>query len=366
MTNIKIAFLFVTVFVSSHAFSQSNELKIIAYYSGNPEQAGNLPAEKLTHVIFSFCHLKGNKLAVDSQRDSLTIWKLVGLKQKNPNLKVILSLGGWSGCEMCSDVFSTAAARKEFSESVLALCKYFNTDGIDLDWEYPAIEGYPGHHFKPEDKPNFTALVQQLRSSLGNKLEISFAAGGFDKFLDQSIEWEPVMKAADRVNVMSYDLINGYATETGHHTALYSNPSQKESTDNAVQRMVKMGVPRNKIVIGAAFYSRIWENVEATNNGLYQAGKFKGAVDYRNFPKELSPANGFQLFWDDVTKAPYAYNSSQKLFATFDDTRSLEVKTKYVLDQKLDGIMFWEISHDSDDNQLVNAIYRIKHASTRK
>src|SRR5687768_5168209 len=42
---------------------QSRELSVIAYYSGGPEQVAFIPADKLTHIIFSFCHLKGNRLA---------------------------------------------------------------------------------------------------------------------------------------------------------------------------------------------------------------------------------------------------------------------------------------------------------------
>jgi chitinase len=348
------------VLAAMSASGQKNDFTIIAYYAGGPEQVDKLPAEKLTHIIFSFCHLKGNRLTVDNQRDSLTIWKLVGLKQRNAKLKVILSLGGWGGCPTCSDVFSTEAGRKEFAQSALALNQRFNADGLDLDWEYPTIEGYPGHRFVPEDKKNFTALVQELRRVFRKDYELSFAAGGFQKFLDESVEWGPVMKAVDRVNLMSYDLINGYATETGHHTALYSNPKQKESTDNAVQYMIKIGVPRDKIVIGAAFYARVWENVPSENNGLYHSGKFKTSIDYREFPSRLSEKQGFQFFWDDVTKAPYAYSASEKLFATFDDKRSLALKSQYVVDHKLDGIMFWEISHDVDKDGLVDAIYEVK------
>src|SRR5690349_16560338 len=118
---------------------------VIAYFSRGPEKVDSLPAEKLTHIIFSFCHLQGNKLAVDNERDATTITKLVALKQRNPALKVILSLGGWGGCKTCSDVFSTRKGIQEFAQSVLELNRSFHTDGIDLDWEYPAIAGYPGH-----------------------------------------------------------------------------------------------------------------------------------------------------------------------------------------------------------------------------
>jgi chitinase len=330
---------------------------IIAYYSRGPEKVDSLPAEKLTHIIFSFCHLKGNKLTVDNERDATTITKLVALKQRSPALKVILSLGGWGGCKTCSDVFSSGEGIREFALSVLDLNRSFHTDGLDLDWEYPAISGYPGHAYKPEDRKNFTLLVQELRKTLGPGYELSFAAGGFQKFLEQSIEWQAVMKAVDRVNLMSYDLVHGYSTVTGHHTPLYSTGSQQESAHNAIQYLIKLGVPRDKIVIGAAFYARVWENVAPEKNGLYQAGKFKTAIDFCDFPTKLS---GFKLYWDDTAKAPYAYHEALKQFATFDDKRSIEYKTRYVIDEQLDGIMFWEISHDTFQNGLVDVMYGVK------
>jgi chitinase len=351
-----LVFVLVLVAAASHAQKQ---LDIIAYYSGDATGVEKLPAEKLTHIIYSFCHLKANRLSVDNASDSLTIRKLVELKKRNKDLKIILSLGGWGGCETCSDVFSSQRGRKEFAASVLELNKSFATDGIDLDWEYPAIEGYPGHKYGPADLHNFTALVQQLRKTLGRKYEISFAAGGFEKFLNESAEWKPVMDVVDRVNLMSYDLVNGFSTTTGHHTPLYSTTSQKESTDNAVKILIDKGVPREKIVIGAAFYARIWKDVPAMNNGLYQSGVFESFTDYRAFPSALTKELGYEFFWDETAKAPYAFNKSTNRFATFDNTRSLELKTKYAIEQKLGGIMFWEIVHDLND-ELVNTIYNVK------
>ncbi|HYF69626.1 MAG TPA: glycoside hydrolase family 18 protein [Ohtaekwangia sp.] len=356
MKSCVLCFLLLLMIVSV-SFSQNKDFNIIAYYSRGPEMVDSLPAEKLSHIIFSFCHLQGNKLTVDNKLDSLTISKLVNLKNRNPKLKIILSLGGWGGCKTCSDVFSTKEGITEFSESTLALCRSFGADGLDLDWEYPAIEGYPGHPYKPQDKSNFTTLVKILRKTLGDQYELSFAAGGFQKFLDESTDWAAVMREVDRVNVMSYDLINGYSTVTGHHTALYSTPSQKESTHNAVQYLIGIGVPRDKIVIGAAFYARVWENVPDIKNGLYQSGKFKTGIDFRDFSSRLK---GFEFYWDDVAKAPYAYHPKEKLFATFDDRKSIALKTNYVIDNKLDGIMFWEISHDIFNDGLVDVIYNVK------
>jgi chitinase len=99
------------------------------------------------------------------------------------------------------------------------------------------------------------------------------------------------------------------------------------------------------------------ENVAAERNGLYQTGKFKMGVDYKDFPSRLS---GFQLYWDETSMAPYGYDASNKLFATFDDKRSIALKTKYAIDQKLEGIMFWELAHDTSKDGLVDAIYKVK------
>jgi chitinase len=346
--------------------AQEKKFNIIAYYAGGPEKVDSLPAQKLTHIIYSFCHLSGNKLVVDNRNDSLTIQKLVGLKSINPNLKILLSLGGWGGCETCSDIFSTDQGRKEFSESTLTLNRYFKTDGLDLDWEYPAIDGYPGHKFADADRDNFTQLVKTLREVMGNSYEISFAAGGFDRFLEESIDWDEVMKVVDRVNVMSYDLVHGYSTETGHHTPLYSTPLQKASAHDAVRFLIKRGVPKEKIVIGAAFYARIWEEVDSFNEGLYQKGKFKTAVNYNVYSYELSEMKGFKTYWDEIAQAPYAYNKKEKLFATFDDKRSIRQKTLYVIDRKLSGIMFWELTHDTDSGGLVDAIYELKTGKAKK
>ncbi|MEO8860847.1 MAG: glycosyl hydrolase family 18 protein, partial [Ginsengibacter sp.] len=166
---------------------------VIAYYAGRTTMIDSFEVEKLTHLIFSFCHLKGDTLSVSNARDSATILRMVQLKKRNPNLKIILSLGGWGGCKTCSAIFSTKKGRRIFAKSTKELNNYFGTDGIDLDWEYPVIEGFPGHAFSPQDKPNFTALVKQLRKKLGKKNEITFAAGGFNSYIDSSIDWKNVM-----------------------------------------------------------------------------------------------------------------------------------------------------------------------------
>ena len=352
---------FLAFLIPVFAIGQNNkELSVIAYYMGDDKQINEYDTSKLTHIIFSFCHLKDGKLSVDNAKDSLTIKKLVSLKEKNPKLKIMLSLGGWGGCEPCSEGFSSGEKRAIFAKSVRELNTYFKTDGLDLDWEYPTIEGHPGHLYQTVDKENFTDLVVVLRKELGSKNELSFAAGGFQKYLDESVEWKKVMPLVDRVNIMSYDLVNGYSKATGHHTPLFSSNPSEESTNRAVEYLLNLGISANKLVIGAAFYTRIWKEVANVNNGLYQSGVAIAGVNFKNYETTFTKKNGWSYYWDDKAKASYWYNEKEKLFATGDDIASVKEKTKYVIKKKLGGIMFWELTSDKKNGGMVDAIDSIK------
>jgi chitinase len=359
--NIKYILLLLLTACYTNAQKAQN-LDIIAYYTGDDKSINDYEVNKLTHIIYSFCHLKEGKLNVDTSKDSLAIKYLVSLKSKNPQLKVMLSLGGWGGCAPCSEVFSTAKGREAFAQSVKEVNAYFNCDGLDLDWEYPSIEGHPGHLYQLADKDNFTDLIIRLRKVFGDQNELSFAAGGFQKFLDQSVDWSKIMPLLDRVNIMSYDLVNGYSKVTGHHTPLYSTNKNEESTDKAVTYLLKLGIPASKLVIGAAFYTRSWKEVSNTNNGLYQSGVHIGGPGFKDYSTAFSVSNGWKYFWDDKAKASYWYNEKEKKFATGDDIPSVKAKTLYVINKKLGGIMFWELQLDDKKNGLLDAIYQIKTA----
>jgi chitinase len=155
---------------------------------------------------------------------------------------------------------------------------------------------------------------------------------------------------------MTYDLVNGNSTVTGHHTPLYSTPQQEASVANAIRMLDSLNVPHNKIVIGAAFYARVWENVDSVNNGLYRPGKFKTYAGYRSFEERLWKGHEFVQYWDSTACAPYAYDAKAGVYATFDDTRSVAMKTGYALDKGLKGIMFWELTGDVPKDGLLDVI----------
>ena len=330
-------------------------IEVIAYHHGDTSEIRNYAIDELTQIIYSFLFLDGNAISIGNEQQRNDILNLVSLKKDHPNLKILVALGGWGGCETCSDVFSSAAGRAEFAVSVEKLLSEYDLDGLDLDWEYPAIEGHPGHPFRPEDRENFTALVKVLRETLGEDYDLSFAAGATPKFFETSVEWTEIMPFLDRVNLMTYDFVSGLSPVTGHHTPLHSSESQELSADYAVRYLRELGVEPQKIVIGAAFYARVWEAVDSEDGqSLHKPATFKEFVGYRQFDEYFGES--FVASWDESAGAPYSFSASEGLFGTYDDRRSVALKTQYAIDNGLGGIMMWQLGEDKQTGGLLSAI----------
>ncbi|MBT5213910.1 MAG: glycoside hydrolase, partial [Pelagibacteraceae bacterium] len=57
-----------------------------------------------------------------------------------------------------------------------------------------------------------------------------------------------------------------------------------------------------------------------------------------------------------VAQAPYAYDSINKIFATFDDEKSIVLKVKYAKENNLGGIMFWQLMNDKKEDGLLKTM----------
>lgn len=80
------------------------------------------------------------------------------LKEIEPDLKTLLSVGGWSfELEKMSAMLATKENREEFIETSIDYLRQHNFDGLDMDWEYP---GNTDRGSVPEDKQRFTFLLQ--------------------------------------------------------------------------------------------------------------------------------------------------------------------------------------------------------------
>ncbi|MBP1999622.1 chitinase [Paenibacillus shirakamiensis] len=306
---------------------------------------------------------------------------LRNLKAKNPQLKTILSVGGWTWSNRFSDTAATDATRKTFAKSAVDALRAYGFDGVDLDWEYPNVEAIPGNSYSPADKQNYTLLLQEIRNQLdaageqdGKHYLLTIASGASQKFVDNT-ELTKIAQLVDWINIMTYDFHGGsWEGTTSHNTGLYADPndpylSMNFTVDGAINAYQNAGVPLNKIVLGLEFMGRSWKNCPGgpNNDGQFQtctpdtSQTYKwspvgtwddttsgntGVFDYGDIAANYVNKNGYTRFWNDKAKVPYLYNPTTKIFISYDDTESLGYKTAYIKNKYLGGAMFWEFSSD--------------------
>jgi len=319
-------------------------------------QPGEIAAEKLTRINYAFANLQDGRIVNGFTSDDQNLAALVSLKQKNPSLTVLVSVGGWLWSGSFSDMALTKESRHLFIESVVEFVDRHQLDGLDIDWEYPGQIG-AGNHFRREDKQNYTLLLKELRQrfdpqekKLHRRLFLTIAAGASSDFLAHT-EMREVQKFVDTVNLMAYDYYEPDSDAvTGHHAPLFTNPAdpKKISADKSVGEFEQAGVPAGKIVLGVPFYGHVWGEVADVDHGLFHPGKPvpNAFAQYGNISATMLN-HGFIRYWDPVASAPYLYSSEKKIFVSYEDPESLALKSKYVLDHKLGGIMFWDYAGDS-------------------
>jgi len=348
------------------------QFRLIGYVRGKADLSA-IGAHKLTHINYAFAKVNGLGLAEFEDADSPAhLAQLQALKAKNPDLKIIVSIGGW-GADWFSDAALTDASRCNFVASAMDMLKSYALDGIDLDWEYPGQPG-PGMIFRAEDKENFTALLKMFREELDmlsdvrrrkgfDRYTLTIASTGGDYF--EHTEMPKLQQYLDWVNVMTYDFAGSWSSTTGHHTPLFRSASaspNEPSTETYVRQHLAAGIPSRKIVVGVAFYGRGWVRANRENGGLYQkVDRYQDDdYSYSRLVSQYLNAPGFERRWDADARAPWLWNSETGRFITFDDPQSLSEKARFVRKYDLGGIMYWEHSHDPQEILLDTLYFSLK------
>ena len=340
--------------------------QIIAYIFPRDRvlQPGDVAAGKLTRINYAFANLQDGRIVTGSPVDEANFATLVGLKQQNSSLQVLVSVGGWTWSGNFSDMVLTRQSRRRFIDSVVEFVDRYKLDGLDVDWEYPGMTGN-GNRFRPEDKRNFTLVLKELRArfnveqrKLGRPLLLSFAAGSSSEFIAHT-ELGRVQRYVDTVNLMAYDYYEpGSDKISGNHAQLYTDPAdpKRASADQSVQEFEHAGVPPRKIVLGVPFYGHVWGDVPPTDHGLFQPGVAvpNAFANYGNIVTSMLN-QGFTRYWDAAASVPYLYSEQKRKFVSYEDTESLALKCAYIRRKGLGGVMFWDYTGDPS-GALLNTI----------
>lgn len=356
----------------SLAGATEREYKVVAYVAGYRDfDFPTIQARKITHINYAFVNCVDGEVRFDDSIDNTAMKKgdilaLHDLKKINTDLKVLVSVGGWTWSGGFSDAALTEVSRNKFAVSAAEFVETFKLDGIDIDWEYPNAPG-AGNTYRPEDVQNFTLMLQAVREELDklaarqgtDKHYLLTIATGASKRYVENTELDKVARCLDFLNIMTYDFYHGGDRRTGHHSNLHASSSPEHDKTNIVEAVnihVAAGVPPEKINLGIPFYGRKWTGVKsAENHGLFQEAESVGQIIfYRQIvPCLADPA--YEQHWDAAAQTPYLWSPEQRIFISYENARSIALKVQYLKDAGLGGAMFWEYS-DDHNGQLLDAL----------
>ena len=291
---------------------------VIAYVYGTPS---TMDVAKLTHVNYAFGNIVDGEVQVSNGQD---LSKRVLFRSYNPNLKVILSVGGW-GADGFSDAAYSEFSRNTFANSCLDVLNTYKLNGIDIDWEYPVNGACDLIKCRAQDKQNFTLLLQTIRDKIGMIKILSIAAGVGQSYVNNT-EMSKIATLCDYINLMTYDF--GYGT---HNANLYPTSSVYGpglSCYESVNILINVGVPTTKINLGIPFFGRYGDKY----------------LSYGTLINNYINKNGWTRYWDNQAKAAYLKNDNK--FISYEDEQTINYKTDYIKSKALGGAMFWEYNQD--------------------
>lgn len=270
------------------------------------------------------------------------------LAERTKGIRVLFSIQSKEGFKKFT---ASSTGRTKLVEQIIQTVKKYHFDGVDIDWEYPETS---------TEVQNYTSFMQllyeEMKKANMNYLVTTAVYGGNGH---THYNVQETHKYVDYMHLMTYDLND--PNTTTHLTSL----SGKTSVKSTVESYVNAGVPISKLVIGAAFYGKIYQISSSSTSYLgVKPISTPTTITYKEikskYLSKLDTNSNIQRVWDSSANAPYlcvTETNGNKFFITYDDAESVKLKAEYVMSSQLAGIMFWALGEeDRKTSDLVSAI----------
>ena len=344
----------------------------------------DIDASLCTHIVFAFATIKDNKLSASEDNDvgdaftDGTYDRIMKHKEANPNLKVLLAVGGWAfGSEPFRKLTENVFRMNGFVYDAIEFLRTYKFDGLDIDWEYPR---------GADDKASFVSLIKELRlafegehkSAKKPKLLLTAAVPASFEAIAAGYDVPELSKYLDYINVMTYDFHGQWEEQVGHNSPLFplnsaSSFQKKLTVDYAAKEWAREGAPLEKLIVGMPVYGRTFTledpvkfDIGAKAIGGGKAGRYTGEAGFLSYYEicDFLHEENTTLVWDNEQQVPFAYRGDQ--WVGFDDERSLRTKVKWLMTEGFGGIMVWSVDLDDFRGYCGTGKYPLLKAMTKE
>lgn len=313
---------------------------VIGYYPAGKRAAFDhqrIQYEHLTHIAHAFTKPDPEgRLIVP---DHYVYPELIDAAHQN-GVKIIMSVGGWGNCEGFPGMAASLENRSRFISQVLEFLRTHHYDGVDLDWEFVS---------NPAEQADFVLLIRELSAALKAEsppLALTMAAPS-GHYWGKWIDYGEVMDGFDYIGVMTYDFHGEWSDHSGHNSPLYSCDGDVcGSWHDSYLYHLSRGIPREKILLGLAFFGRSFDCPE-----FYRP--FKRSLQYGYDEIVDLQDSGWAAFWDECAAVPFLRKPDGSAVLSYDDERSVGLKCRYVTDNLAAGVIIWELTQDNARGESV-------------
>ncbi|CAH1773111.1 unnamed protein product [Owenia fusiformis] len=359
----------------------SSENKMFCYYSSfainRSGKAKFLPEHinpyLCTHIIYAFADVVDGRDLRPSAKDDVSnkglYYRTMGLKKLNPELKVLLAVGGWFvGSKPFIPILQSDSNRLAFVANVIAYLRKYNFDGLDMDWEFPGARGSP-----ESDKHRFTLLMKDLqdsfreesKSSGREKLLLTMATAGGMYFISKSYDPPRLIPHIDYLLLMAYNYHGSWEDRTGHHSGSHPRaqevgPERQLNQQWTIDYWLEQGASQDKLIVGIATYGMTFTLADANQNGVNASatgggkkGKYtkeEGILSYFEICDYMK--YGMKTVWMDEQMAPYGYHNN--LWVGYDNQESITYKANNIRNRGLGGAFIWSVEMDDFNGKSCN------------
>lgn len=337
-------------------------VKGVYWYYESGISVSDIDSSLFTHIFYAFADLNNTTYKVSVATPSVASSFTSTLREKNPSVETLLSIGGGaSEPDDFSSMANGSASRKAFIDSTIDLARSYGFSGLDLDWEYPESDA---------DIPNFTTLLQEWRAAVvdeaksSGKTALLLTAAVY--YSSTRTSWrtgntvdfpiKSMKKNLDWVNVMDYDFQGpGWRPATTYAPAALYDPLSSVDINTGLAAWINAGMPSCKMALGMPFYGRAWKLVNPTTDfGIGAAAdgaasgtgiESGGAILYKNINAFIEDNDAITVY-NSTLVTNYCYSGTT--WIGYDDVESVKTKVSYAKSNQLLGYFAWQIAGDDD------------------